>query len=228
MNPFIKYPGGKMKEFHFVNQFKPKVISRYFEPFVGGGSIYLNIGITNSYINDKSEDLIHLYRYIQTQDTTFFNYLRELDRLWKMVEGDSSPSSTLFDLHDYSNYFTASLSNKKVRIQKLQGSGLTISKEDKQELFLTAKKTALYMCIRDFYNHHKRNSQQHTACFYFMREYCYSSMFRFSKAGVFNVPYGGRSYNFKYITSKIDFMQSPTLIEYLQNTNIYRDTINNN
>ena len=58
MKPFIKYPGGKLKEFSLVERFKPNNIKRYFEPFVGGGSIYFNINISNSFINDKSEDLI--------------------------------------------------------------------------------------------------------------------------------------------------------------------------
>ena len=79
MKPFIKYPGGKIKEFPLVDKFKPKKISRYFEPFVGGAAIYLNIGIRNSYINDKSSDLSSLYNYIKFQDTVFFNCLKELD-----------------------------------------------------------------------------------------------------------------------------------------------------
>ena len=47
MKPFIKYPGGKLKEFSLVEKFKPTNIKRYFEPFVGGGSIYFNINISN-------------------------------------------------------------------------------------------------------------------------------------------------------------------------------------
>ena len=43
MKPFIKYPGGKIKEFPLVDRFKPKKISRYFEPFVGGAAIYLSL-----------------------------------------------------------------------------------------------------------------------------------------------------------------------------------------
>ena len=46
-------------------------------------------------------------------------------------------------------------------------------------------------------------------------------MFRFSKNGNFNVPYGGQSYNLKYITSKIKQMQSNEIISYLKNTVIY-------
>ena len=86
MKPFIKYPGGKLKEFPLVEKFKPALISRYFEPFVGGASIYLNINVLNSYINDKSEDLTNLYNYVKNQDELFFSYLTKLDFLWKQLE----------------------------------------------------------------------------------------------------------------------------------------------
>lgn len=36
---------------------------------VGGASIYLNIKIKKSFINDKSEDLTNLYNFVKNQDT---------------------------------------------------------------------------------------------------------------------------------------------------------------
>ena len=221
MQPLLKYPGGKMNEFHLVNRFKPKAISRYFEPFLGGAAIYLNINILKSYINDKSEDLIKFYQYIKLQEPDFFTYLKELDRLWKTIEDNSPPTSSLFDTKKYLQYFKQSLSLKEKKLNSLETVGLNISLQDKIDAILTAKKTALYMCIRDIYNHNRENPYLHTACFYFIREYCYSSMFRFSKNGIFNVPYGGRSYNSKYITQKIEAMQSKEVFEYLKDTSIY-------
>lgn len=85
MKPFIKYPGGKLKEFPLVEKFKPALISRYFEPFVGGASIYLNINVLNSYINDKSEDLTNLYIFVKNQDELFFDYLIKLDNLFTLI-----------------------------------------------------------------------------------------------------------------------------------------------
>jgi len=67
MEPFLKYPGGKTKEIPLVNKFKPSHIERYFEPFVGGGSIYLDLNVKKSFINDKSKDLFNLYRLIKKQ-----------------------------------------------------------------------------------------------------------------------------------------------------------------
>jgi len=221
MKPFIKYPGGKIKEFPLVNKYKPQNISRYFEPFVGGASIFLNINIPYSYINDKSEDLANLYKYVKIQNLSFFNYIKELNRLWMTIETDDIISSYLLSDNSFQKYKHQSLTLKRKKIQALENEGYIVSQNDKQDMILTAKKTALYMCVRDLYNTEKLDSPLHTACFYFLREYCYSSMFRFSKEGRFNVPYGGRSYNYKYMTAKIEQMQSTALIEYFRKTSIY-------
>lgn len=222
MKPFIKYPGGKMKEYPLVEKFMPKNISRYFEPFVGGASIYLNINICNSYINDKSEDLANIYRFVKEQNRMFFSHLIEFDRLWKEIEQETFNLSELFDTNIYLQYFNQSLRLKKRKIVSLEEDGYKISDTDKNDIVLTAKKTAFYMCVRDLYNNIDNDLYLHTACFYFIREYCYSSMFRFSKDGKFNVPYGGRSYNLKYMTFKIEQMQSIETINYFKNTSIYQ------
>lgn len=221
MKPFIKYPGGKLKEFSLVERFKPNNIKRYFEPFVGGGSIYFNINISNSFINDKSKDLISLYNYVKNQDNEFFDYLNELDFLWKQLDTNSELNTNIINKEKFASYANKSLALKNKRIKCLENEGNKISNKDKENIKLTARKTAFYMCVRDIYNDKKENKQLHTASFYFIREYCYSSMFRFSKNGNFNVPYGGQSYNLKYITSKIKQMQSNEIISYLKNTVIY-------
>ena len=221
MKPFIKYPGGKLKEFSLIERFKPTNIKRYFEPFVGGGSIYFNINISNSFINDKSEDLISLYNCIKNQDNEFFNYINELNFLWKQLDINNELNTNIINKEKFVFYTNKSLTLKNKRMQCLENEGNKISIEDKENIKLTARKTAFYMCIRDIYNDQKENKQLHTACFYFIREYCYSSMFRFSKNGNFNVPYGGQSYNLKYMTSKIKQMQSNEIILYLKNTIIY-------
>ena len=221
MKPFIKYPGGKINEFPLVEKYKPKKIARYFEPFVGGASIYLNINVGNSFINDKSEDLASLYSYIKEQNEQFFSCLKELDRLWKEIESEEEVTSDIFRFDKFTQYNIQALRLKKRKISALENSGYNISPKDKASVVLTAKKTAFYMCIRDMYNDKDINHILHTACFYFIREYCYSSMFRFSKTGKFNVPYGGRSYNLKYMTPKIKQMQSKEIADYFKKTAIY-------
>lgn len=221
MKPFVKYPGGKIKEFPLVDKFKPNIIERYFEPFVGGGAIYLNLNIKESYINDKSTDLTNLYKFIKYQDEQFFSYLDEFDFIWRQVENSETISSEVLSFDKFAQYFTSSFGTKMKKLSSLEENGYTISDNDKVSMKLTAKKTAIYMCIRDIYNDFNGDESLHTACFYFLREYCYSSMFRFSKEGKFNVPYGGRSYDKKYMTSKIEQMKSKAMFDCLKATCIF-------
>lgn len=59
------------------------------------------------------------------------------------------------------------------------------------------------------------------ANFYFIREYCYGSMFRYNCKGEFNIPYGGMSYNRKNFMAKIDNIFSKSTEEQFKNTNVY-------
>ena len=61
MKTFIKYPGGKVNELNTIKENLPPIVKRYFEPFVGGGSVFLGLELKNSHINDISEDLILLF-----------------------------------------------------------------------------------------------------------------------------------------------------------------------
>ena len=44
LNPILKWAGGKERELKFIIPEMPKAFERFFEPFVGGGAVYFNIG----------------------------------------------------------------------------------------------------------------------------------------------------------------------------------------
>lgn len=224
MEPFVKYPGGKSKEAILVDRYMPRNVDRYFEPFVGGGAIYFHLNINTNYINDKSVDLMNLYSMIKNKHRKFKKYLYDINTLWKNIENNVDenifePLNLNFNL--YSKYYQQSLSKKRNKLSKFENEGLTISEEDKVKTELTARKTAIYMLLRDVYNSAKSKSSERVATYYFLREYCYSSMFRFSKSGKFNVPYGGRSYDKKYMDDKLKYIFSIEMENKLKNTNLF-------
>ena len=59
-----------------------------------------------------------------------------------------------------------------------------------------------------------------TAIYFFIREFCYASMFRYNRQGKFNVPYGGISYNKKSIIKKTQYFVNEELVKQLKNTTI--------
>ena len=224
MKPFMKYPGGKTKEAPFVNQYMPSNIDRYFEPFVGGGAIFFEMNCDNYYINDYSKDLIDLYELLKNQDLKLKIYLECFNELWKNIETNKNQKELLLkfgsSIMKYNSFYNSAYKKKKNTLNEFETKGIKISSEDKKEMELTARKTALYMVVRDIYNDKSIMGVLHIACYYILREYCYSSMFRFSSKGVFNVPYGGRSYNQKYLNVKIEYMYSSEMKEKLSKTSI--------
>ncbi|QOY35029.1 DNA adenine methylase [Anaerobacillus isosaccharinicus] len=85
-------------------------------------------------------------------------------------------------------------------------------------------RATVYTYYRYIYNErdkYKIDHELHIALFFYLREFCYSSMFRYNSSGGFNVPYGGASYNSKAFINKIDFLRTTELQEILQQTLIY-------
>jgi DNA adenine methylase len=100
------------------------------------------------------------------------------------------------------------------------------SQEDLKNNLLTGFASGYYMYFRDIYNDINLNRikspllQYKISNFYFIREYCYGSMFRYNKKGEFNIPYGGLSYNTKNFKKKIETMFNNDIKNIFQNVNI--------
>ena len=81
------------------------------------------------------------------------------------------------------------------------------SPDDLAENLVTGLSSGYYLYFRSVYNDWNLgrvhlSQAQRAANFFFVRENCYGSMFRYNRNGEFNIPYGGMSYNnkdFSYI-----------------------------
>ena len=264
LQPLLKWPGGKEKELKYILPNSP-TFKRYFEPFVGGGSVFMAFKAKEYYINDFSTELISLYNNIATSNENFFWYAELMDTSWKNAveffqnnrilvdkyieyrEG----KITKVDLHTFIHEFCKS---KKDEIKAILGKELSsfpsiIHKEMKTNLFRkmermhkleiekhilpekdlddnieTAIKSAVYMNYRYLYNDKNIADSLptfHCALFFFMRNYAYSGMFRYSSKGEFNVPYGGIGYNSKLMAKKLNYYKSKPLLDHFANAKIY-------
>ena len=108
------------------------------------------------------------------------------------------------------------ISAKLIRMKDLEDKKGNLPAKDIYDNFECGLKGSFYMFIRTLYNKYD-NSEY----FYFIREYCYSSMFRYNSNGEFNVPYGGISYNRKNFQRKIDYIKSKEIQTHFVNTDIY-------
>ena len=81
--PFLKWAGGKGQLLHEIKQYYPLLdnhITKYVEPFVGGGAVLFdilnNFNIKEIYINDVNEELINTYRVIKENINELINVLK--------------------------------------------------------------------------------------------------------------------------------------------------------
>lgn len=261
--PILKYPGGKEKELKYILPNLPKKCKNYYEPFVGGGAVYFSLESDAYFINDKSPELINLYRMIKTQNREFFQKLKAIDHNWEVmgqiiqnhteelvwiyleyknnritqIQLKDAISEFVFRnaeefngllkqsfnkaIENFVIELNKSFENKIVRMKKLEEQKGDLSAEDWILNLECAFKNAFYMHLRYLYNHIAEleiGVPFATAIYFFVREFCYASMFRYNKQGKFNVPYGGISYNNKSIMKKVQYFSDEQLIKQLQNT----------
>ncbi|MDD6671554.1 MAG: DNA adenine methylase [Prevotella sp.] len=264
LQPIIKWPGGKEKELKYILPNTPS-FERYFEPFVGGGSVFMAMTATEYYINDLSTELISLYNNIATSNETFFWYAELMDESWENCVKFFNNNRILVkkyleyreekilkeDLKKYLHEFCASkkdeifailgneisslpsiimkemetnLFRKMVRMRELEIEKHLLPDKDLDDNIETAIKSAVYMNYRYLYNDKNiadSTPTLHCALFFFMRNYAYSGMFRYSRKGDFNVPYGGIAYNSKLMAKKLNYYRSKPLLRHFSDTKIY-------
>lgn len=86
LQPIIKWAGGKERELKFIMPNTPSVVNNYYEPFVGGGSVFVSVEANKYFINDKSDELIGLYSSIAKSDESFFDWLTLIAVSWKTMK----------------------------------------------------------------------------------------------------------------------------------------------
>jgi DNA adenine methylase len=78
MKPFFKWAGGKTKELPKVRQYLPKKINTYYEPFVGGGAVWLSLKNIPSVINDNWYDIYNFYTQLKNNSDIFVPKLQKI------------------------------------------------------------------------------------------------------------------------------------------------------
>lgn len=264
LQPIVKWPGGKEKELKYIMPNMPEY-KRFFEPFVGGGSVFMAMRAKEYYINDLSTELTTLYKYIATSDTAFFNYAELMDASWQNSVTFFNNNKVLVETYiryrnneitkeelksiitqfckekkdevlsiigsEFASYsciilqeMETNLFRKMTRMHELEQEKHLLPDSDLLDNIETAIKSAVYMNYRHMYNDKsiaETNQPLQCALFFFMRNYAYSGMFRYSSKGKFNVPYGGIAYNSKLMAKKLSYYRSTPLLNHFADSHIY-------
>lgn len=79
LRPFVKWAGGKTQLLERLHAYMPETYNNYFEPFIGGGSFFLNIAPKKATINDFNAELVCAYKCFQN-DELFESLKNELKK----------------------------------------------------------------------------------------------------------------------------------------------------
>lgn len=163
--PFLKWVGGKNQILEEVFLKFPKSIDTYYEPFLGGGSVLIEllrrtknkeIKVKKIYAYDLNESLISCYRNIQINPKKLCEDLNKLEK----------------------------------KYNKLQGEEIIRNPKNLKEAYTS--KESYYYWIRNRFNsltQKQKNTIGGTSIFIFLNKTCFRGMYRTGKNG-FNVPFG--------------------------------------
>ncbi|MFR6141777.1 MAG: DNA adenine methylase [Finegoldia sp.] len=150
---------------------------------------------------------------------------KSIDTIKFILSKSETSENIILDLDDYSEAIITSVLDKFDRT-KQNTLKRKFSDIDLLENLITGFTSGFYLYFRNIFNDINLNKIDTTkpfeiANFYFIREYCYGSMFRYNKKGEFNIPYGGMSYNRKQFINKIDSLFNVKTKNIFKNTKIY-------
>ena len=116
LSPILKWAGGKEQELKYILPNLPQEkFKDYYEPFVGGGAVYTAVQADKYFINDKSDELITLYRSFTNSDRQlFFKALDEIIHNWDLLTTVIQNNEKFF-IQTYKKY-----SNDKIDDNKLK------------------------------------------------------------------------------------------------------------
>lgn len=250
MRTLIKWPGGKAREYKNIKDIIPKDTKIYIEPFFGGGGIYFNLEPKKSIINDINENLMTFYHFLKNENKEFRKALNQIADDWdnlsiiakavfndtkkyknnisrpkiqeeiEKLSNDKKLPKLINGQEKYWQLLSEGLVDKLHRIIGLEIKNGEFSNQDFYDQIVAVTKGAYYYYLRDKFI--PQNKNEEVAQFFFIREYCFGSMFRFNSEGKFNIPYGGASYNNKNFHTKINSAFSSPVVNLLKNTDVYR------
>lgn len=174
LSPIIKWAGGKESELKYIIPNVPSRFNNYYEPFVGGGSVFVSMNANKYYINDKSDELISLYKSIADNNKVFFNWISLIAVSWKTMKNFHNIKSSIADkyiqfrnskisqddfdefiktlVNNYKNKFTDVLDKKLVWERKILLKEIEknlLNKTHRMRKIEKAKKT---LCNKDLFD----------------------------------------------------------------------------
>lgn len=76
LTPFIKWVGGKRQLLGAIDRLLPKKYAHYYEPFLGGGALFLHLTPKVAVINDINEELMNTWQVVKDDPDSLMSLLK--------------------------------------------------------------------------------------------------------------------------------------------------------
>jgi len=172
------YVGDKYKLMSQIIGLFPKNINNYYEPFLGGGTVYLNVDAKKYYLNDIDKNLITLHRFLSSYAHKSKDFFSELEKI-------------IFQ-HNFSRSYKEDVVPD------------TLKKANKKTYFARYNK-ACYDALRKLYNESKDKSP---FILYILLIYGFNRMLRFNSKGEYNIPVGNVDLNNNVISALKEYFNT--------------------
>lgn len=80
IRPFIKWVGGKHRLLPQLRKLYPLKFNNYFEPFLGGGAVFLDLKPKKAFLNDINKALIASYQHIKKNPNELIKLLNKIQK----------------------------------------------------------------------------------------------------------------------------------------------------
>jgi len=179
------YVGDKYKLMDQLINLFPKEINNFYEPFVGGGTVFLNIDAKKYYLNDISKNLINIHKFLIKSSSNTKNFFKDVER-------------TIYKYNLSRSYKEDVVSNE-------------LKKKWKKTYYAQFNKKG-YEKLRECINKNKKNDP---LILYILLIYGFNRMLRFNGGGKFNLPVGNVDFNKNVINALnnyFDFVKDKRII----------------
>jgi len=169
------YVGDKYKLVREIKTHFPTTINRFIEPFVGGGSVYLNINANEYLLNDIDNYVIDIQKFLSS-------YIGKEDVFFNLI----------FSIIEKYNF---SFSYKKDIVP------LELKQQHKKTYFARFNKQNFNQLKADYNN----SKERYIAELYVLLIYGFNRMLRFNSKNEYNLPVGNVDFNANVFNALSDY-----------------------
>lgn len=169
------YVGDKYKLIEEVGRYFPTDINTFVEPFVGGGTVFLNKAANKYILNDVNKNVVDLHEFLIKQSENPDNFFRKIK---KIVKRYNLSRSYLEDIVPHQ-----------------------LKKRWKKTYYAKYNKVG-YEKMRSNYNKVKKKNP---LFLYLLLIYGFNRMLRFNEKGYFNIPVGNVDFNKNVVAALNDY-----------------------